>query len=82
VRVLTYWNDRVPNALDLVKKATADESPRVRLEALRACSFFTDPKALEVALEVLNKEADPEKPEPAIKYLLDEVVKTLEKHAK
>jgi glucose/arabinose dehydrogenase len=82
VRVLCYWHDRVPTALDLLKKAVADDSPRVRLEAVRACSFFTDPKALDVAFAALDKEANPDKPEPAMKYLLDEVEKTLSKHAK
>jgi len=40
VRVLCYWRDRVPGALDLVGAAIADQAPRVRLEAVRALSFF------------------------------------------
>ncbi len=40
VRVLCYWRDRIPEALSLLKKAANDESPLVRLEAVRACSFF------------------------------------------
>src|SRR5262249_39193884 len=44
-RVLCYWRDRVPEALDLLRKLAADESPRVRLEAVRAASFFTSPEA-------------------------------------
>ena len=40
-RVLCYWRDRVPDALDLLKKLAADAHPRVRLEAVRAASFFT-----------------------------------------
>ena len=59
-----------------------DEHPRVRLEAVRTCSFYTDAKAADVALEVLNKEANPDKPDEFIKYTLDETLKTLEKHAK
>jgi glucose/arabinose dehydrogenase len=81
-RVLCYWRDRVKNSLDLVKACAADEHPRVRLEAVRTCSFYTDAKAADVALEVLNKEADPDKPDAFIKYALDETLKTLEKHAK
>ncbi|WP_237170688.1 PVC-type heme-binding CxxCH protein [Paludisphaera borealis] len=50
VRVLCYWHDRVPDALDLLKKLAADEHPRVRLEAVRAASFFTVPEAVDVAL--------------------------------
>ena len=40
-RVLCYWRDRVPDALELLKKLAADAHPRVRLEAVRAASFFT-----------------------------------------
>jgi glucose/arabinose dehydrogenase len=81
-RVLCYWRDRIKNSLDLVKQCANDEHPRVRLEAVRTCSFYTDAKAADVALEVLNKEQDPDKPDPFIKYTLDETLKTLEKHAK
>jgi putative heme-binding domain-containing protein len=49
-RVLCYWRDRVPEALELFKKLAADEHPRVRLEAIRAASFFTVPEAIEVPL--------------------------------
>ncbi|MEI6712734.1 MAG: PVC-type heme-binding CxxCH protein [Verrucomicrobiota bacterium] len=41
VRVLCYWRDRVPNAMDLLATAIKDESPRVRLEVVRALSFFS-----------------------------------------
>ena len=50
-RVLCYWRDRVSDALDLLKKLAADEHPRVRLEAVRAASFFTAPEAVEVAAD-------------------------------
>ena len=49
-RVLCYWRDRVPEALNTFKKLAADPYPRVRLEAVRAASFFTEPDAVEVAL--------------------------------
>jgi putative heme-binding domain-containing protein len=49
-RVLCYWRDRVPDALGLFKKLAADPHPRVRLEAVRAASFFPVPEAIEVAL--------------------------------
>jgi hypothetical protein len=44
VRVLCYWRDRVPDALPLLSEMIPD-SPRVRLEAIRALSFFDDPAA-------------------------------------
>jgi len=50
VRVLCYQRDRVPGALELVKKAAADEHPRVRLEAIRTASFFDVPEAIEVVV--------------------------------
>ena len=36
VRVLCYWRDRVSKPLDLLRTAATDDSPRVRLEAVRA----------------------------------------------
>src|SRR5687767_4766964 len=42
-RVLCYWRDRVDQPLELVKAQINDEHPRVRLEAVRACSFFHEP---------------------------------------
>jgi azurin len=61
VRVLCYQRDRIPEALSLLAAAAKDESPRVRLEAVRAASFFdgeSTAKALEVAYEVLRKPTD------------------------
>jgi putative heme-binding domain-containing protein len=49
-RVLCSWRDRVPDALELLKRLAADAQPRVRLEAVRAASFFTVPEAAEVVL--------------------------------
>ena len=49
-RVLCYWRDRIPGALDLLLKLAADPEPRVRLEAVRAASFFKVPEAIEVVL--------------------------------
>jgi len=77
VRVLCYWQDQIPGALDLLKTAAGDDSPRVRLEAIRACSFSKDPKAQDAAEESLNKPDD-----NFIKYTLDETIRTLEKLGK
>ncbi len=57
-RVLCYWRDRVPNAIPLLATESQDEYPRVRLEAVRAASFFTDPAAADAALEALIKPTD------------------------
>jgi len=76
-RVLCYWRDRVKEPLDLLKVQANDDHPRVRLEAVRACSFFKNAKAAEVALESLNKEQD-----YYLKYALDETMATLDKYTK
>jgi len=76
-RVLCYWRDRVSDPLALLRVQAQDESPRVRLEAVRACSFFTTAQAAEVALEVLNKPMD-----DYLKYTLDETMSTLDRFTK
>ncbi len=76
VRVLTYWRDRVPNAIELVKTAAADEHMRVRLEAVRAASFFNDkdvPAAIDAAYTVLKQPTD-----YYIDYTLKETLKQLQ----
>lgn len=81
-RVLSYWRDRVKDPLSLLAVQVIDEHPRVRLEAVRACSFFKTAKAAEIALTVLEKEANPDKPDYYIKYCLDETMKQLDKYTK
>jgi glucose/arabinose dehydrogenase/lysophospholipase L1-like esterase len=76
-RVLCYWRDRVSDPLTLLRAQAVDESPRVRLEAVRACSFFTTPQAAEVALEALNRPMD-----EYLKYTLDETMNTLDRFTK
>ena len=49
-RVLCYWRDRVANPLALLKTQVNDSHPAVRLEAVRAASFFKTNEAAEVAL--------------------------------
>jgi putative heme-binding domain-containing protein len=39
-RVLCYWRDRVREPLELLRTQINDAHPRVRLEAIRAVSFF------------------------------------------
>lgn len=69
-KVLCAWRDRLPNALDLLMEQAKDEHPLVRLEAVRAASWFAADafgqksdaaamaKASDVALEVLNHPMD------------------------
>lgn len=76
-RVLCYWRDRVNGPLDLLKVQANDEHPRVRLEAVRAASFFHEPQAMEVALETLAHPQD-----GYLEYTLKETLNTLERREK
>ncbi len=60
-RVICYQRDAIPNALDLLLMAANDSAPRVRLEAIRAASFFNGAqtaKAISVAQASLKYESD------------------------
>ena len=48
----------MPNALELLKQQAADRHPRVRLEAIRAASFFKQAEAVEVVLISADQPAD------------------------
>ena len=58
---------------ELLEKAIADEHPRVRLEAVRALSFCSGDPAIELALEVLERDID-----DYLMYTLDETMSRLE----
>ena len=76
-RVLCYWRDRVGKPLDRLTKLVNDKHPRVRLEAIRALSFFHEQRALDVALESLIHDQD-----GYLEYTLGETMKTLERRLK
>ncbi|HVJ66523.1 MAG TPA: PVC-type heme-binding CxxCH protein, partial [Caulifigura sp.] len=73
VRVLAAWRDRVPNALDLLRKAANDDAGRVRLMAVWASSFVHKPETIEVVLIAAEKPGD-----QYLDYLSKEVLRTLE----
>lgn len=58
VRVLSGWNDRIPNVLALLESAVTDAEPRVRLEAVRALSEIRKPAAAELAVRALDYRMD------------------------
>lgn len=74
VRVLCYWRDSVPDVLKLLQARVNDENSRVRLEAVRALSFFSTPEALDIAVESLVHDQD-----YYLEYTLKETMATLEK---
>ena len=57
-RVVGSWNDRLPDALDLLAERAADDHPRVRLEAVVAASYVPDARAVEVASIVADRPMD------------------------
>ena len=71
-RVLCYWRDRVANPLALLKVQAVDDHPAVRLEAVRAASFFRESEAAAVALASLDKPQD-----RFLEYTLDQAMLTL-----
>jgi hypothetical protein len=79
-RVLCSWRDRISDSLELLRKQVNDEHPRVRLEAIRALSFFDHDqatKAQEIALESLLYPQD-----DYLEYTLNETNKTLDRRLK
>ncbi len=72
-RVLCVWRDRVPNALETLKKLAADPYPLVRLEAVRAASFFPVAEAIEVPLISADHPTD-----EYLDYTRGETMRTLE----
>ncbi len=72
-RVLCYWRDRIANPLALLKGLANDPHPAVRLEAVRATSFFQTTEAAKIALESLNHPQD-----RFLEYTLDQAMNTLQ----
>ena len=73
VRVLSSCGDELPDPLEVLGRAVADPYPRVRLEAVRACSFFQDHQSLEIALRALEQPMD-----RYLEYALTETVRQLQ----
>ncbi|MCA8990349.1 MAG: HEAT repeat domain-containing protein [Planctomycetaceae bacterium] len=73
-RVLCYWRDDVDSPLTLLQARVNDEHPRVRIEAVRALSFFDTQQAYDIAVESLLYEQD-----DYLDYTLKETLDTLEK---
>ncbi len=60
-RLLGEWLDSEPGAISMLEVLAKDPDPAVRLQALRACSFADDPRALEI---VENATPEPGEPDP------------------
>ncbi|TLV02722.1 PVC-type heme-binding CxxCH protein [Dyadobacter luticola] len=57
-RVLRFWSDRIPETLTLMQTRLNDESPRVRLEAIVAMSFYENEKAVLAATDIFKYPTD------------------------
>ncbi len=79
-RVLGYWRDRVKDPLGLLRKAAKDENPRVRLEAVRALSFFNGEDA--TAAKEIVSDAALESTDSYLEYTIGETDKTLDRRLK
>jgi putative heme-binding domain-containing protein len=73
-KVLCYQRDRVSDPLEHLRARINDSHPRVRLEAIRAASFFSGEKALSVAVELLAHPTD-----QYLNYTFNETLNTLER---
>jgi len=76
-RVLCYWRDRVPDALALLRTLATDPYPRVRLEAVRAASFFRVPEAVEIPLISAEQPTD-----EYLDFMRGETMRALDPHWK
>lgn len=74
VRALSYAKDQVEEPLTLLQVAINDEHPRVRLEAVRALSFFDSQEALDLSVEALLHDQD-----VYLEYALKETQETLQR---
>lgn len=72
-RVLCAWRDRLPDPLALLGPQARDAHPRVRLEAVRALSFFRSRAARDLAAAVADLPLD-----DYLRYTLDETLATLD----
>lgn len=71
-RVLGYWRDRVPDALELLEVQADDPHPMVRLQAVRAASFFQGPQAMDVVFTALRHQHD-----EYLDYVINETLRQL-----
>jgi putative heme-binding domain-containing protein len=58
VRVLSHWHPRITNAIDLLSVKALDDSPRVRMEAVRALAATGKPEAVAPAFAAMAKPVD------------------------
>ena len=73
VRTAGAWSQDLVQARGWLKRSANDEHPRVRLEAVVACSYLREPESITLALGVLDHPRD-----RFIDYALRQVAKALQ----
>ncbi|HZK81423.1 MAG TPA: PVC-type heme-binding CxxCH protein, partial [Humisphaera sp.] len=58
VGVIGHWADRLSDPVAMLRRAAADENPRVRLAAVVSASYIPSPAALEAAMIVTDRPMD------------------------
>lgn len=71
--VLVDWRDRINEPLALLRRLAEDEHPQVRLQAVRAASFFRTGEAADIALLALKRPMD-----EYLNYVLRETMRQLD----
>ena len=74
-RAIGNWASRLEDPLALLAERVHDEHPRVRLEAVVACSYIEDARAIEIATRVIDLPMD-----RFLEYALAQAVHALEPH--
>jgi mono/diheme cytochrome c family protein len=72
-RVVGGWADRLPDALDLLRERLGDDHPRVRLEAIVACSEIRTTESAAALVRVIDRPRD-----RFIDYALTQALKVLQ----
>jgi putative heme-binding domain-containing protein len=73
--VIGAWAGKLPNALELLRPLVVDEHPRVRLQAIVACTYLTNAAAMEAAARAADFTTD-----KFIDYALKQAVFALKPH--
>jgi len=74
-RVLGHWAGGLEDPIGLLREQARDAHPRVRLEAVVACSYLRDFNAVSAATEVLDMEMD-----RFLVYALRQTARSLQPH--
>jgi len=58
MRVVAAWHKKLDHPLELLAAGVADDHPQVRLEAVRSLAQIKEPRAVEMAMDALDRPVD------------------------